>query len=520
MGRRALGVAIALAVGTVHVSAQHGAPPRPSAAGVASGFIGVVVDSIHGGPLVGAVVGVAGTERRAISDARGRFRVDSVPPGAYRLTLSHPLFDTLGFSLATQQIPVAARHYVVVALATPSARTLRRQLCPQADTIATPSFIMGRVRDADSHVPVAGAHISLVFSTTAVTLADGVRHVMRVRRATTAPDGTYVICGLESDVHGTLQAERAGVTTAEVETSLGGKVIALRSLSAGSGEVGATPTLRTSAADSLRGSGGAGVGGNAPLATGGLLSGQASVAGVVLDSSGSPLPGAIVAVTSTAAVTRTGSRGEFSLTGLPSGTQELAVRNVGFAPVALPVELTVRQTRSVTVRLHRATASLAPVVVSSKTDAALARLGFFDRQKVGVGHFITPAEVKQAQPHAVTDLMYLVPGADQLLGTHGAIAASIGLRRRRVGVSQRVRRPDAADLACARRVRFGGRGAGRGRAGGVHGSHPADGVRHRRAVVPDHRGLDSRARGRTIGWMPPCEGRRGACPDGSGAHVR
>jgi hypothetical protein len=266
---------------------------------------------------------------------------------------------------------------------------------------------MGRVRDADSRAPVAGAQVSLVFSATMVTRTDGVRHVERVRRATTEADGTYAICGLERDVHGTVQVERSGVTTAEVETALNGNVIALRSLTVGSGDVVAAPDTPRSPPDSTRP---VGASGQFASTTRALLRGKASVAGFVLDSSGSPLPGAVVAVIATAATTRTGLRGEFALVDLPSGTQELTVRDVGFEPTTLSVELTVREPRSVTIRLRRATPSLAPVVVTSKTDSALSRLGFFDRQKSSAGHFITPDEVKQAQPRVVTDLMFLVPG--------------------------------------------------------------------------------------------------------------
>ena len=397
-----------LVVSAIHLSAQGDPRVRaPAPAAPASGFVGVVVDSIHGGPLAGVEVGVGGTDRRSTSDTTGKFRIDGIPPGEYRLTLSHPLFDTLGLSPTTQQITVAPHHYVLVALGTPSARTLRRQFCPNADTAATPSFIMGRVRDVDTGAPAAGAQVSLVYLTTAVALAKGVRREARVRRATVDADGMYAICGLQSDLTGTLQAERAGVTTAEVKTSLDGKVIALRSIGVGTGEIVAASNTATRPPDSARAF--SPVGQSASAARG-LLRGRASITGVVLDSSGRPLADAIVAVTSTAAATRTGSLGDFTLTDLPSGTQELAVRSVGFDPITLPVELTVRQPHSVTVRLRRALTSLAPVVTTSKTDAGLARLGFFDRQKSSAGHFITPDQVAQAQPRVVTDLMYLVPG--------------------------------------------------------------------------------------------------------------
>jgi protocatechuate 3,4-dioxygenase beta subunit len=366
-------------------------PPRPRLA-VASpqvataGFIGVVVDSIHGGPLAGAVVSVVGTALSTLSTRNGRFRIDSVPPGAYKLAVSHPLFDTLGFSPVTQSIELAAGHYDVVALGTPSARTLRRQLCPSADTAATPSFIVGRVRDADTGKPADGALVSMVYSTAVVTIAAGVRDVNRVRRVTAGADGAYVICGLASDLRGTLQAERGGARTAEVETALNGQIVALRSLSTGSAD-----TAGARARDSLQ-------------------RGWASVRGTVVDSSGAPISGANVAVAATAAATRTGSHGEFTLDQLPSGTQELVVKSVGFSAAAVPVELTMRETRSVTLRLARATPSLAPVVIHSSVDAGLTREGFFDRQKIGLGHFISPDDIAKAQPRVASDLLFLAPG--------------------------------------------------------------------------------------------------------------
>ncbi len=350
---------------------------------------------------------MVGTPRYATADSRGRFRIDSVPPGDYRLVLSHPLLDTLGLSLTTQRISVARDRFVVVALGTPSARTLRQERCPSADTISTPSFVTGRVRDADTGAPAAGAHISMVYSAMAVALGSGVRHDVRVRRATTDADGTYSICGLESDLVGTVRAEHAGASTAEVETALGGKVIALRSLSTGTVEPADSPSARSAVRDSAHR---VGLGATAPVDVGSIQHGRASVSGLIVDQSGSPVAGAIVAVTSTAAITRSGLNGEFSLSELPSGTQEVAVRSVGFDPAAVPVELTSRVPQSVNVTLHRAAPSLAPVVVTSKTDADLARLGFFERQKASAGFFLTPEDVAKAQPRVVTDLIFLVPG--------------------------------------------------------------------------------------------------------------
>src|SRR4051794_12367494 len=62
---------------------------------------GVVVDSIHSDVLAGALIQIEGTTRLAPADSIGRFLVDSIPPGRYRVLVDHPLLDTLGISLVT-----------------------------------------------------------------------------------------------------------------------------------------------------------------------------------------------------------------------------------------------------------------------------------------------------------------------------------------------------------------------------------------------------------------------------------
>src|ERR1700689_278550 len=71
--------------GTPHPPARDTAAPRraapantPSTMGV---IVGIVVDSLHGGPLKGAQVSVEGLNPLAVTHSTGRFRVDSVPPG-------------------------------------------------------------------------------------------------------------------------------------------------------------------------------------------------------------------------------------------------------------------------------------------------------------------------------------------------------------------------------------------------------------------------------------------------------
>jgi len=60
---------------------------------------GVAVDSIHGTPLVNAIIQLSGTDRMGITDSLGRFLVDSITPGSYKVEVDHAILDTLGILL-------------------------------------------------------------------------------------------------------------------------------------------------------------------------------------------------------------------------------------------------------------------------------------------------------------------------------------------------------------------------------------------------------------------------------------
>src|SRR5688572_22874680 len=87
-----------------------------------SGVAGTVIDSIHGVvPLPNATVMVGSTGRKAVTDAEGRFRIDSIPAGDHSLTLIHPLLDTLNVAITTRAVAFPAGQTLSVELAVPSA---------------------------------------------------------------------------------------------------------------------------------------------------------------------------------------------------------------------------------------------------------------------------------------------------------------------------------------------------------------------------------------------------------------
>nr|MBA3672187.1 TonB-dependent receptor [Gemmatimonadaceae bacterium] len=204
-------------------------------------------------------------------------------------------------------------------------------------------------------------------------------------------DGTYRLCGLPEQFEGKLQAQRKdGGATAEVTVTQEGGLLALRSMSVAPLPVAA---------------------GTAPGAPAPSARGSARVVGRVLNANGGPVANARVALLggSTSTVTRT--NGDFVLDSLPSGTQALVVRQLGYRPTELPVELSARTPARVTVRLGVFVPELTPVEVVSRRDEGLQKVGFLDRKRTGAtGHFITSDDIDRRNATRFTDLLRTVPG--------------------------------------------------------------------------------------------------------------
>src|SRR5262249_19005694 len=96
--RACTAAACMLALGASRSLVAQGAPASPGGMSTLQGF---VLDSIHDGGLAKAVVIIEGTGRTGITEADGRFRVDSIPMGKHRIMVMHPLLDTLGVVMRT-----------------------------------------------------------------------------------------------------------------------------------------------------------------------------------------------------------------------------------------------------------------------------------------------------------------------------------------------------------------------------------------------------------------------------------
>lgn len=367
---------------------------------------GTVYDSLHAEPLAGARVLIVGTQRGTQTDAKGTFRVDSIPPGTYRVRIDHVLLDSLGLQMVTNEFPLADQELKSVTLAVPTGETLVALSCPPGRRALGPSAIVGRILDADTDAPVDSARVSFAWSELSL---QAMRTVPRLREVVSGSDGVFRICGLPGQFEGTLQGVKNGVRTAEMRVTLDNQALAVEGLKIGTPQT----VTRTETDTSTRRAQPAGARTPATVApTVILLRGNAALNGRVLNAAGAPVARARVDVTGTAAATLTGESGEFALSGLPSGTQTLVVRQLGYAPVETAVELSTRAPARVIVKITKPARVLDPVVVTAAAEAGLDDVGFTKRKKSngGGGTFIGADAVMQKGAYMLTDVFRSVPG--------------------------------------------------------------------------------------------------------------
>ena len=375
--------ALAVSASAVPLAAQQ-KTPTPAVAAVTTGkaeIVGMVIDSLHGRYLSGADVVIEGAKATVVTDSLGRFRIDGLPPGTYQVGVFHPLLDTLGLALATQPFHLGADSSTSIFLAVPSAETIVRRSCPVRPRAQGTSAVIGRVIDPESLQGVAGSEVSIAWSQVEVSKEFGVRQSPRLVRDSTDGSGGFRICGLPNSMQATLQARRGGSVTAEVPIAIGDSETELF-----------LRTLLLSRADS------------------GTKVGNATVTGRVILEGSATNAGSRVEVVGTGVVALTNEKGEFTLRNLPSGSHVLLARHLGFGASTVPVDLSAREPKQVTIRLPKFVAIIDPVVVTARRSAGLDKVGFTQRKKSGSGYYLDPEQIQRMRPNFLTDILRQVPG--------------------------------------------------------------------------------------------------------------
>ena len=361
--------------------------PKPAASGAFTSLQGFVMDSVHAGPLVNAKVTIVGTARSAVTNADGHYSIDSIPPGSHSVVVEHPLLDTLGVQMHTPAYPFGAGESRVLDLAVPTAEQIANAFCNSAQRMRGPAAMVGFVRDPDTKEPAIGSKVQLVYYE-----PDPIgRKQLRTREAVVDSTGLYRICGLPGDMSGKVQVFRNGVSSGEVPAEVTNGFLALRAFSIVS-QHATVVEVKNDSGKVKR-----------------IYKGTARVTGRVLDKKGQPLNAARVMLQGGGETVLTKPNGEFTLDSLPSGTQALEIRKLGYAVTEVPVELSAATPARTTVTMSDAVPLLATMRVEAVRDKALSDVGFRSRKQTGMGYFL---EGNQINHDALTfsDVMRVAPG--------------------------------------------------------------------------------------------------------------
>ena len=357
------------------IAAQQPTATSPAAASPYAALAGVVVDSIHGGALRGAMVVVSGTDRSATVDSTGRFQIDSIPPGYYEIGVFHPLLDSLNLSISTKSVLLPAGVVTSVVMATPSAASTVAAYCSEPERQRGPAVVIGRVLTADTDQPIKDATVRYTSASIEVDKTAGLKHNTFTREEAVKATGEFALCGLPATGGGTVRATRGQIVTGERVADVSTRLLAI-------------VTLRL---DTLK-------------------RGTSVVIGQIVDEKGTPIPHADVTLAGSRSTTATGESGSFALRDLPAGSQTIQVRKVGFVAVDTALTLSSRSPVQVAMTLHAAAVTLNTVDVQAKRLVALQRVGFERRRQKGIGHYLTGDDIRKRGKGRFSDVARTVPG--------------------------------------------------------------------------------------------------------------
>jgi hypothetical protein len=362
---------------------------RPLVAQQRSIVQGTVIDSVRGGVLAGAYVELVPGGRQVPTNVRGFFRFDNVAAGeSYELRVMHALLDTLGVALTTPRFVVAAADMTTIDVSVPSPARIVEMLCGRAALLRGPAALTGVIRDPDTGAPLDSVNVSLVYDDS--PMPSIARSVNR-RSATPDASGRFMFCGLPLRMTGHVQLTRKGVTSADIPVSLNGESpLALRSLGM-SRSTRRVVIGKDSAGRSLE-----------------ALGGDGTLAGRVTNKAGEPLGGAMVQLDGTAGAALTAEDGRFTLSGLPTGTQIVRARKVGYSPKEQVVEVGPDGSPP-TIVMAGLIPSMPTVVTRSDRTTDLMSTGFARRKAQGVGFFLEGEQIDRGPP-TLGEALRMVPG--------------------------------------------------------------------------------------------------------------
>jgi len=399
MGPHLARLAAALLASVVTASALGAQSP-------ATGTIaGTITDSIRAKPAVGATVLLTRLSpepselRTTVTDDKGRFRFDTLVAGRYSIAFATDYLDSLSINVPPREVALATGRLERVDFTTPSGATLRAVACPGIALTRDRGAVIGDVTNADSETPLSGAQVAV--SWTELSVDSAMHAVTTPRGGVVAADsqGHYRLCGVPTDTYLMVQVQDSGRAGSALTLIVGhdGGVIR-RDLSLSPASARSIASLDSAAAAAAR----------HDTITAPLLTGNATLAGVVHTAAGGAMPDAEVRVRGAAGMARTDSSGRFTLTGQPAGSQLLETRHIGYLLSQTPVELRSGKAANASVTLTRIVSLDSIRVVAQRS-----RYAEFEenrKNKSVHGRFLDEDQIEHQHAMQASDLLRMVPG--------------------------------------------------------------------------------------------------------------
>jgi hypothetical protein len=151
----------------------------------------------------------------------------------------------------------------------------------------------------------------------------------------------------------------------------------------------------------------------------------AALAGTVRDTSGRGIAGVEIVVDSLELNAVTDDSGQFHLPGIPAGRNGFIVRKIGYEAASFETSLAAEKTLVIQVTLRNSVNTLnTATITGERLLPGLAKAGFYDRERRGLGRFMRPEGVDSIA-HTVStpsQMLRQMPGIDVQCRRGGACA--------------------------------------------------------------------------------------------------
>lgn len=372
------------------------------ASGPGATVSGVVHDSIANTNLAGATVQLVASNNsssvlNAVSDSLGRFRLDDVPLGHYRVGFFHPILDSLGVEAPLHDVYVDSYGAVTANVAVPSPATIRRAVCG-ANT--TGAVIIGTVREAQDGSPMPKVAVFGEWYEYALKRTGMSRQLAR-RNTTSGDNGWFALCDVPTDGSVALLATTGTDSTGIIEVQVPAAGLVRRELYLGASDtepVVSSPGPNASANAATR------------PTTRRIRVGKGHLSGTVTALVGKrPLANAQVSVVD-GPQTRTDTDGRWAISNAPTGTRTLEVRALGYYPDRRNVNV-VAGAAPLQIALSTLQAMLDTVKIrASRLPNDANGIGFNFRRRSGAGRYITQEDIQRLPVVVTSELFRRMPG--------------------------------------------------------------------------------------------------------------